>query len=306
MLYLQNQDSRYEFPEDTVYKIKWCNFNNLNVTSSKLKGGAFYCSKGNSNIYCTECEFHQCSATTSGGIHIEESNNIDISKICATYCSNEALYSMFAYIYSKGSLQSSLFSTHFCTGALSTTCFFSIKISVDNINSTHNSGIQESSFLLRGANFGTLRFAEASSNRMKLIGMNYFNGTTYFASHIHYRNCSCSDDDSVHIFTDKANDTYIFDSYIETDPQDTCYIFSVSNASMYIHNIYMIGSQNIHTGVQVEEESTHTLTTKTLIYSLLNTKMCPAFVETEYTIYRKEKNLMFRPLLYCAIVLLNK
>ena len=308
MLYLSNLNSRYECLEDNFYKIKQCNFFGLNENLQSTIGGAIYCSKENSFIYCIDCQFQQCSALTSGGIHIKKSHDIEISRICANSCSSTQGYSYFSYLHAEGSLFATLYSTHYCTGEMSTTCFSSSKICIENVNSTHNSGRQEPSFLLSDADFGSIKYAEVNSNEMKYIGMNYFRGKTYVSSHIHYSNCTLTNSEPhAHIFSDDSNATYIFDLYIEVDPEDRNYVISIANgATIYCHNIYVIGSNKIMNGVQMIENSLYTSETKTLIYSLLNTKLCPAIVNFEITnLCKKSQNTIINPKLFCTICLYN-
>ena len=188
-------------------KVILCTFYDLHKDNDY--GGAIYVNQANSQFFCSESQFHLCSAKTSGGIHFGGScTNIDLSKICACLCSSKNSYSFFAY-FKASYIACNMYSTNYCDGYVSTTSFSGEQQTISNVDSTHNSGYQEPSFLVRDFTFAVVKFVEFSSNTATGIGFNMYSGEYGFVSHIHYQNNNQNQNHDNQKFDDMKNRNHL-------------------------------------------------------------------------------------------------
>ena len=277
MIY-EYKNERITVASDGSHRIYECTFHDLHKDNDK--GGAVIVDNENCHFYCYDTLFHYCSAKQSGGIHITNSANVMCSKICALSCSNTYNYAYFSYLKSSMNMVCTFFSTHFCKGNASTVRFFSKEVTVSNINSTNNEGIQEPSFLLSNFDNAFLQYANSVSNIGYSIVMNLYNGKNAKVDRIHYENCTITfqGEDYVpsHIKIHKVQgEVKLSNAYIYVDADSSGVAILSQESTSILENIYMVGSDKI-TGT-IKSSNNVIITseqTKTLHFSFLNTKLC--------------------------------
>ena len=294
VIYISSSQNHLDIITEGANRVIECIFDDLHNES--VDGGAISVSNDECHFYCLDSFFHDCSARSSGGIHILNSQNIICSKICAILCSSKQSYSFFSRLESSTNLICSLFSMHFCSGYASTVRFKSKEITVSNINSTHNEGYQEPGFLLAYFENAFLRYADSISNLADYIGINTYTGTNSAnLKNVHYENVTMNMAKANHVYFHNLNNTTMSDSYINIDPNDAGYSLSLVNADVKFTNIYLIGLMNFQNINNNNEEGIIKafIETKTLHYSFLNNLNCPANIDKCLTYKPKNNNIIY-------------
>ena len=277
MFYSNYNEGRLTNFENGLNKVIFSSFQNLRHLNEI--GGAIYIDKASSFLFFCDNVFYNCSAKTSGGIHVTNSKTIECSRICANKCKNTNDYSYFSSLYSSISIYCTLYSTHFCEGDLSSSRFQSSSVTVRNINSTNNKGYQEAGFVLFTFTYASLKFADFVSNTVDRIGLNFFKGDNLDASHFHYDNCTislASSDLPNHVQCHFTTNAIIINSYINVKKDDPNYAFSCVQATATLYNVYFPESNNIN--LNPSNQNYLTINTKTLLYTYFDTKLCPAII----------------------------
>ena len=277
MLYSNYNEGRLTEFDDGFNKVIFSSFQDLRYLNDL--GGAIFIDEADSFLFFDDCLFYNCSAKTSGGIHVTNSKTIDCSRICANKCTNTKDYSYFSSLCSSISIYCSLYSTHFCEGSHSTSRFQSSSETLRNINSTNNKGYQEAGFLFYIFTYASLKFADFVSNTVNRIGLNFYKGDNLDASHFHYDNCTISSSNSDypnHVQCHYTTNTSIINSYINVKKDDPNYAFCCVEATATLYNVYFPESNRIN--INPSNQNYLTVDTKTLLYTYFDTKLCPAII----------------------------
>ena len=288
--------------EENTTRIIECIFEGLH--NEVINGGAISVTCDECNFYCYDSFFHNCSAQSSGGIHISKCQNIICSHICAISCSNTKSYSYFSYLYSSSNLYCTYFSTHFCSGYASTTDFASSQVTVSNINSTHNNGYQEPGFLISKFDNAFLQYADCISNIGEIIGMNTYSAKNAELKNVHFENSSLTKPNSGsdhHIFFHNVQNAIFSDSYVNIDPEAIGFSITSKNSEVIVKNVYLIGLIKVY-NIEDERIIKGSFKTKTQHYSFLNNLNCPAIKEICLTC--KPKNHVFSFMRFIGITLI--
>ena len=280
MIY-SDENKRIDITSSGTHRICECSF--VGLHNENGLGGAISVTNENCQFYCYDSFFLSCSAKSSGGIHITNSDNTVCSHICAINCSNEENYAYFSYFKQSTNLICDLFSTHFCKGKSSTSRFASKQVTVSNINSTNNEGDQEPGFLLSNFDYASLKYADCVSNNAERMGLNLYTGERARADHIHYDNCTItySSDEYIncHIKFHLTQDTQLLNSYVSVDINSNAYAIYSCDSLVTLNNIYFIGSSDIKGSFgSTNDIKIISNRIKTLHYSFLNTRLCQANV----------------------------
>ena len=296
-------ENHVDVTQNGANRIIRCTFYDLH--NDQGNGGAILVNQADSQFYCTESQFHLCSAISSGGIHFSTScANIDVSKICAVLCSSTKDYAFFAYLRSSSHLSCSLLSSHYCEGHRSTTAFSSKHQTISNVNSTHNKVMQEPSIFVTHFEFASVRFIEASSNEADTIGFNIHYGNYGFVSNLHYQNTTLTRTTStffIHVQFHLVTDGYLIDAYIDVSKSQTSDVIGIVNtSSLTLDNIFLLNStkNNLNT-----EFTFFTSSTKTFHYTLLNTELCKAVISINNKCTRIERRASKSPIIFIIIIL---
>lgn len=293
----KKQESRLT-GQSGINNVLSCTF--LNLGSSTIDGGALCCTVSDSQLIVSESTFISCVGK-SGGAVAATISTVDISKSCGNGCSNEGDNGYFAYIYISTSLTVSYLSMTRNEGKGATGRFIGKKQTIMNINTTYNKGAKESGYITSGAIYSTSMFINVASNEMNNIGINFHNGQNYYATYMNYQNCSFYDPGSLpyHVFIDAATVSAVFNNCFIS--ATTYPIVGRSSPGVSISDSFFLDSFDI-SGVTIGSNVLNKQA-KTIIFSLLNTKLCPAFRSNLCTRnINRRRDLTFYSFFYILLV----
>ena len=305
-IFKEGPQNRINITDSGAHRVIYCVFDDLH--NDQIIGGAVFVSSAECSFYCTDSYFHDCSALTSGGMHISESKIAYGHRICALSCYSQKAYSYFGLVKGSSSLIWTYVSTHFCSGYASTTRCISKQLTVANINSTHNRGYQEPSILIDGFDYADIRYIDCVSNECETIVQNAINGQKGELKHIHFDNSSLLSESNVqtryHILFHNVKQMCFSDSYVNIDSNANGYtIAAYQSGDIKVDNIYYIGSDRFLNITNIENGIlTITNDINTLQYSFINTYNCLIKTDLCYTI--KTKNIPFLNLLHLCVIFL--
>ena len=276
MIYEKYDEGRIDIPKEFIVKVTSSFFTGLN--DETINGGAIYANTPDSRLFFNDLTIYSCSAKNCGGIYVSSSLTCSCNKICGNLCSNVEGRSIFSIFISNKTIYCSLYSTHFCTGFVSTTITDAPSQTIRNVNSTNNKGIQEASFLIRRYDYASLQFADFHSNNVDYICLNFYTGKYIDVSNIHYQNCTLKGTNQNHVQCHNANEVYIQNSYIYIDEDDPSYAIGILSSSVVIENVFLPGSSKNNLNISNGQINYKTIETKTLIYTYFDTFYCPAIV----------------------------
>ena len=289
-MFVINEDrkERTELSEG-INNIQSCTF--IKLGSELENGGAVCCSNENSQLIVSESSFYNCIGKTGGAVFTSVWT-VDFVRNCANGCNNTDGYGLFASLDASSSISVSLLSMSHNKGAAATAKFGCPKQTLMNINTTNNRASKECGYITTKSEVSTSKFINVASNEMQYIGINFHSGESYFVSFLNYKNCS--------FFNQGSYPYHVFIHLVSTGASfNNCYVSSLTYPMYALNSVNVSVSdsffpssfdiQGIETGSNVINAQT-----KTLIFSLVNTRLCPAAHSNSCTkMIKKRKTFSF-------------
>jgi hypothetical protein len=226
-----------------------------------LNGGAVYFNTQNANFYLLRCVFEECQGSSGGAIFTSVAK-LFVSNVCGYKCSNTNGYGYFALLNATNTLNASFISSNHNTGYAATTRFHSAYQTITNINTTHNSGQQESAYLTSGSTISTSKFVQVSANSFKHCGYNFYLGQNYYASYVNYLDCTITNPNlasyiQIHRCTGVVELIYF---YVNIKVDSNYAIAVIESNSASIDNSYFPGGKIFNGALNVKSNVRYTNT----------------------------------------------